>query len=485
MRRELRERAFVVVLLLFLCAPLWAQDWKVEEPEFPVEGQPGERVLVRLTGPAGDTSAYLKVAGTSSTETLVETAPGTYQAEVCLPASGTRALTLMDSGKPQNLGTLCSDYRPQWLLAPKELVTRMGPHPDYDRLTPLYAHQKVAVEARRGHWYRLRASKDWVDGTDLPPAALSEGPVFPNRLRRVRVEQDDNGDALLRLEMDRPAEVQVAAHGKTLAFTMYDTYQTAFDIRRPSEVATFLGPLLLQPAAQPRSTTLETTVPQLCGYQLEPEADGKRLTVRIRKPHGQLLKGLKITVDAGHGGPKDRGTVGHGGLEEKVLNLRVATALAEKLKALGAEVTMTRITDCDVASQEKTDASELQARIDRSIKAGSQLFISVHHNARPKVEDGMVSHGTDVYWYQPQSEALARALCNPVADAVGEPTRSFRWRSFYVIRQTHAPAVLIEFDYLSNPKLERDVLSQADYPAKAAQGVVDGLLKYLADSSSE
>jgi len=140
---------------------------------------------------------------------------------------------------------------------------------------------------------------------------------------------------------------------------------------------------------------------------------------------------------------------------------------------------MTRTEDSDVASREAGDSSELQSRINSSIKAGSQLFLSIHHNARPDIEDGKVSHGTDIYWFQPHSQALARALADPVADAIGEESRSFRWRSFYVIRQTYAPAVLIEFQYLSNPNLERDLLSQPEYPDKAAQGVVEGLIRYI------
>ena len=221
------------------------------------------------------------------------------------------------------------------------------------------------------------------------------------------------------------------------------------------------------------------------GYQIIPELETGELTLRLRKPLPASLEGLKITVDAGHGGLEDRGTVGHLGLEEKVLNLRVAEALAEKLRQLGAEVTMTRLTDKAVLPESAGAGDELQSRIDHSIKRGSQLFLSVHHNARPSVEQGKIYHGTDIYWYQPHSQSLARHLADPIADAIGEESRSFRWRSFYVIRQTHSPAVLMEFQYLSNPVLEKSVLSQPDYPEKASSGVVEGLRNYLEAQASE
>ncbi len=465
---------------MLLVSPMWAQQWDVLEPEFPVIGHPSERVLVRLRGPANATGAYLKVAGSSDVLALEQTQPGSYAAEVRLPSQGSRALVLglpaQNTQKP--LGELKVSLRDRWLTAPKELVTRQGPHPDYDRLTPLYRGQKVVVDASRGQWYRCRESGTWVDASGITPDAVREGAVQPNRLRRVVVEEN-GGDAVLVLEVDRCPEVQVLSQQESLSFILHDTYQTNFDVTHPTGVAKFLGPIVLTPQATPRATVISVTVPRNCGYQISPDAAGKKLRLRVRKPHGVQLKGMKITVDAGHGGPKDSGTVGHGGLTEKELNLRVAKALEKKLQDLGAQVVMTRVDDRDVASLGAGDSSELQARIDRSMKAGAQLFLSVHHNARPKVEDGKVSHGTDIYWYQPHSEPLARALADPIAEAVGEPNRSFRQRSFHVIRQTHSPAVLLEFQYLSNPTLESNVLSKADYPDRAAQGVINGLLRYL------
>lgn len=472
------------MLLTCLLSPLSAQQWQVLEPEFPVSGRPSESVLVRLQGPPGAKGTYLKVAGSSAVLALQETESGNYIAEVELPAQGSHALVLgLPAQKTQKtLGNLKVDLTQRWLIAPKELVTRQGPNPDYDRCTPLYAGQKVVVDASRGSWYRCRESGTWVDTADSTAQAIKGGPVWPNRLRRVVVEEKE-GDAVLALEVDRCPEVQVEERGDTLRFVLFDTYQTNFDVTHPTATAKFLGPIVLTPQATPRATVLSLSVPQNCGYQILPDAAGKKLRLRIRKPHGQTLNGLKITIDAGHGGPKDPGTVGHGGLAEKELNLRVAKALEEKLRALGAKVVMTRVDDKDVASQGSGDSGELQARVDRSVKADAQLFLSVHHNARPKVEDGKVSHGTDIYWYQPHSEPLARALADPIADAIDEPSRSFRWRSFHVIRQTHSPAVLLEFQYLSNPTLESRVLNKPDYPEKAAQGVVNGLLLYLQSSA--
>ena len=463
----------LLLLALMLCLPAGAEEWKLLEPGMPVQGNPGEEVLVRLEGPRGRKPVL--VLGSRRFE-LGETGDGLYAGFFTI-SDRAQSLALVDSAGRTELGEVGPNQSGRYFEASQETVTRQGPLGDYDRLTPLYAGTRVRLDGRRGGWHRAAGSGTWIDESG---GRVAGGVLPPNRLNRVIVEDAPDGDALLRFQCDRAGEVQVrhSVAAQTLTVRLEDTLQTCFDVKRPTGVADFLGPILLRPNTD-GSVEVELSAAEFAGYQVEPEAAQNQVTLRIRKPLPQTLKGLKITVDAGHGGPKDRGTVGHGGLEENVLNLRVAEELASQLRARGAEVNMTRTTDSDVASQSKNDAGELQARVDHSIKAGGRLFLSVHHNARPDVEQGKVYHGTDVYWYQPHSQALAKSLADPIADAIGEELRSYRWRSFFVIRQTHSPAVLIEFQYLSNPKLEKSVLDEPGYPEKAAGAVVRGLESYL------
>lgn len=472
----------LLLLFLLLLTPTWAQSWELLEPAMPVKGKSGEAVLFRVRGVAGQ-NPYLKISGQTEIFRLVELEPGNYQAELFIPRSGRKAVFLMEakSSFRERLGTLaqtdsCGVFRPQ-----SETVTRQGPHPDYDRLTPLYAGQTVGLDGARGNWYRCKGSGTWVDGRKAPIGkAEQESTIPPNRLKRILVTEDQNGDALLTLNMTRCPEVQVTSSGNSLRFLLQDTLQTNFDVRRPTKVAEFLGPIVLNPRAQQRAVLIELTRGANAGYLIEPTESPGKLTIRVRKPLPRSLNGLRVTVDAGHGGPEDPGTVGHLGLAEKALNLRVAKALAEQLRSKGAVVTMTRTIDTSVATGRSADTGgELQSRVDHSIEKDSQLFLSVHHNARGNIEEGKRYHGTDIYWYHPSSQALARNLADPIADSIGEKTRSFRWRSFYVIRQTYTPSVLMEFQYLSNPVLEKSVLSQPDYADKAARGVVNGLLRYL------
>ena len=82
----------------------------------------------------------------------------------------------------------------------------------------------------------------------------------------------------------------------------------------------------------------------------------------------------KIVIDAGHGG-SDSGAIGNG-IIEKELTLKIAKYIADRLRALGADVTLTRDSD------ETLDPSE---RVRRVLNAYGNdkdvLVISNHINA--------------------------------------------------------------------------------------------------------
>ena len=363
-------------------------------------------------------------------------------------------------------------------IAEKPTVTRQGPDSIYDRLTPLVTGAKVAVDETKNGWHRSISSGAWIDGR----SGKLENTSYSNcQVKRLVLDKTSEGDALLTIETNWVPEISAIhqPNQRTLSLTLFDSSHTIFDLKRPTQAAPFLGAVMVRPLTNPHAVQIDIdTLGQLGGYQLRPGTKPGTVEVLLKRPVARTFKDLVITLDAGHGGSTDPGTVGHLGLAEKTLNLRVTKRLAKKLRDLGAKVIMTRTGDSDVSGGQ--DRSELQSRIDVSKNKGGQLFLSLHHNARPNVEEGKRYHGTDVYWYQPQSQALASALADPIADAVGEELRSFRWRSFYVIRQTHSPSVLIEFQYLSNPALEKNILDQSDYAEKASQGVVNGLKRYLA-----
>lgn len=82
----------------------------------------------------------------------------------------------------------------------------------------------------------------------------------------------------------------------------------------------------------------------------------------------------KIVIDAGHGGT-DSGAIGNG-IIEKELTLKIASYIADRLRNLGADVTLTRDTD------ETLDPSERVRRVLNAYgNSKDVLVISNHINA--------------------------------------------------------------------------------------------------------
>jgi len=90
-----------------------------------------------------------------------------------------------------------------------------------------------------------------------------------------------------------------------------------------------------------------------------------------------ILDGMRITVDPGHGysAAYDSFREGPGGEREEWINLRVALVLVKKLEAAGAHVFLTRDTDRDLS---------LGGRAVLTKKHNSDLLIGIHHNGSPR-----------------------------------------------------------------------------------------------------
>jgi N-acetylmuramoyl-L-alanine amidase len=155
---------------------------------------------------------------------------------------------------------------------------------------------------------------------------------------------------------------------------------------------------------------------------------------------------MKILLDVGHGGP-DSGAVS-GTVKESALNLALARMLGASLQGLGHAVVLTRNTD------DMLEKLSLGARTDMSNLMKPDLFVSIHCNA-----DGPTATGFEV-WTSPGNTAAdpyATAIYGALAETTGlvgradksdgDPDKESR---FWVLVHTNAPAVLIEFGFLSN-----------------------------------
>ncbi len=160
------------------------------------------------------------------------------------------------------------------------------------------------------------------------------------------------------------------------------------------------------------------------------------------------IKGKKIVIDAGHGG-SDSGAVGMYGAREKDWTLKTALSCADYLRKAGANVIMTRESDT---------YPTLQDRANLSNSKGADFFCSIHYNkgGNPINPANQEFSGTGVEVYKGDGGLAGKAAKNVLNSILSEFDLKNRGvkdgTHLYVIRNTDAPAILVEGGFVSNKK---------------------------------
>lgn len=214
-----------------------------------------------------------------------------------------------------------------------------------------------------------------------------------------------------------------------------------------------------------------------------------------------------IVIDAGHGG-KDPGAIGVGGTMEKDVVLDISKRVAARLKRQGLKVKMTRDHDTFV---------DLHKRCELSNEWKATVFVSIHCNSHAKRE----ITGHQLYRQSSRVSAKSRAdfvrtryplpRFTPISKD-GKALRFhrhedlFRWKdkestllsaeldrqlayrrskvktqpqkNLCVLRETMAPSILVEVDFVSNPEVEIK-MGMESWREKMSEDIVRGLLEYL------
>ncbi|MFT8319933.1 MAG: N-acetylmuramoyl-L-alanine amidase [Bacillus sp. (in: firmicutes)] len=176
------------------------------------------------------------------------------------------------------------------------------------------------------------------------------------------------------------------------------------------------------------------------------------------------LKNKIIVIDPGHGG-KDSGTIGILGTLEKNLTIRTANLLADKLKAAGSQVILTRSNDQFLS---------LQNRVNLSSSLHADAFISIHYDS---VKDPTIK-GMTSYYYTSSQKELANELHESIIEATNLTDRGIRKNNYFVLRENSQPATLLELGYLSNAAEEMFVSTQ-QYQETVSTAIYKGLTNYF------
>ncbi|HEV7587905.1 MAG TPA: N-acetylmuramoyl-L-alanine amidase [Longimicrobium sp.] len=452
-------------------------------------GTGGAALLVDGTpvpvAPNGAFIAYLPVPADGVWR--LEAVKGAERAEATYTYRARAAATVSRADTATESGTDTAAIRPAAVAAERFAVPRTGTvargsdtlatgsDAVYARPTPTGTYRwffprgtRLTLLERRGAQYRVRldsATTAWIDTMnvrvaepaqpDVPAPAPVMGPrrsVAAGTAPEVRiaagfapflVEADSAGLRVTIYGADGGGELQVA----TDDFVAGATQEAA-------------------PGALRVSVALSRW---LWGYRAWYERDGT-LVVRIRRPPridpASPLRAIRIVVDPGH---PPAGAMGPTGYHEKDANLAIGLRLAERLRAAGADVRLTRTADVVV---------ELAARPAMAVAMDADLLVSVHNNAFGEEANPFRDHGTSTYWFHPLSADLARTLDRRIAQATGIPDLGAKTGNLALVRPTWMPSVLTESLFMPIPEQEA-ALRDPGFLDRLAEAHLRGIEDFL------
>ena len=226
------------------------------------------------------------------------------------------------------------------------------------------------------------------------------------------------------------------------------------------------------------------------------------------KPLHRKAENIIICLDPGHGG-KDPGATGPHGIKEKNVVLRIARILRKILiKKYGFKVIMTRNSDVFIP---------LEERVAFANSHGADLFVSIHINAsRNRHLQGIATYClsntsdrkslrlaarengvplskmssvekilNDMLFCEKYNESYQ--VAHIIQGELMREVRSYspyihnlgvRYAPFYVLAGAKMPSVLLELDFISNPKSEAR-LSHYPYLDTIADGIAKGISKTI------
>ena len=175
----------------------------------------------------------------------------------------------------------------------------------------------------------------------------------------------------------------------------------------------------------------------------------------------------KVFIGAGHGGT-DSGAVANG-LKEKDLNLAIALSCRDELKRQGVDVLLSRTTDY---------SETLTGKIAKCNAFKPDLALDIHNNAGG-------GDGAECYHHYGggTGKLLAQNILDAIA-AIGQNSRGTKIKKnssgadyFGFIRQTSAPAVIVECAFMDSKDIE--TVNTPEKQKAMGIAIAKGVLKTL------
>jgi len=224
-----------------------------------------------------------------------------------------------------------------------------------------------------------------------------------------------------------------------------------------------------------------------------------RMLCNVRQPYIPAKKKNRqktVVIDCGHGG-SDAGAIGHDGIKEKDIVLRVGLRVAQLLKKANIRVLLTRSSDQDVS---------LDARTSYANNHDADLFVSIHANASKNAS----AQGIDTFCISTpllhnenqlsdsicgnvlrdtlqlradESKRLAQLVHQSIITNVKKQystvvDRTIKYEVAQILLGSYMPAILIELGFVTHEQ-EAKRLHDQSYQNLLAASICDGIVAYV------
>ena len=180
---------------------------------------------------------------------------------------------------------------------------------------------------------------------------------------------------------------------------------------------------------------------------------------------------MKICLDYGHNNSGWDTGASYYGFKEQDITYSIGKIVKKRLEDHGFEIVETRPEQ--TKNLGTTTNTSLQTRVKIANNANVDYFISLHTNASPSA----AAKGTETYIIAKggNAEKLANAVNTALYKEVGTTNRGVNVENLYVIKNTDAPAILVELAFLSN---QNDCSLLTTKQNEFAEGIVKGVCEH-------
>ncbi len=211
--------------------------------------------------------------------------------------------------------------------------------------------------------------------------------------------------------------------------------------------------------------------PKIWGYDLV--KNGSNLELRIKHPpaleilpNGEV-KGLVVSIEAGHGG-SNFGAVGLSGLLEKDVNLATALELEKICRAHGVGVVQIRDSDRYMLLSDKRNDVE---------NSGAHIHVSIHANSGGGA-NYLGTSGVSTYYHNPFWADFAKIMYRHVRELPLKDYGVVGAFNYTVTRIDSRPSILVEQAFLSQAE-DEEKLADPEFRRQMAEKIFAGMLDYV------